>query len=775
MKIKNSIILFAILAHHNSNWADCANPNIEQILQLPDNKKNDTVMVSFDYTNESIINIINQLTAAQGINILFPADLQKIELNVTLNLSHKISLTEAWNIVNTFLEIAGFALVPKGITYEIMVNKDANKEALATYINIHPEQLPNDESRVKYLYYLQNISLTNPNNKSKANIEAILKDMLVGIPATNNYTIDTKANCIIIINKTSNIKAVMGIIMALDQEGFREAIEIVPLKHTNAKNIVDLLGKIIDNKKGNAQFRYGAPYGATGGSEEDLYFSKNTSTVVIERSNSIAIMGRIDAVEKVKNFIIKYLDVPVTSEKSIIHIKELQHVDAVELTKVLQKIIKERTTNLQSSSQKDALSEVIITAEQGIEKIEQIKQLEIKKTSATQSTTPEKNKSEGSAVSGSNSLIIAAREPEWKILEKLIDEIDQPQMQIAIEALIVDLVISDTSKIAAQTRNLNMSGDPQTFNFQSSQIGAPVLNYNSSTVGSSTTLTPTENGLASTLLTAGIASNNSLGSQLAGLADANSTLISFDDGNGIASLLQILSSYNNAKVLSQPFLTTRNHQQAAISSSNQRLVNGTVQQQSVGGPSIIKKDTITADLKIDILPRISKSGNINLEIIVHASEFAKEGNSSNNTILKRTIQTNANVSDKQVLVIGGLTKVRNINEVSGTPILSKIPIIGNIFKKRAQTYDKSTLMVFISPKIIKPRNNGISKFVQNKLDEVMQEIKLDELAFNSLADPITRILFPVQAAKTNELISDFAAQTAFKEQTSNGPISSKIK
>ncbi len=774
--------------------ADTSTPNI-------------ATKVDFDYTNEKLINIINKLASKQGINILFPSDLSKLDIEVSISLPNPITIVEAWQLVNNFLEIVGYLLVPKGVTYEIMPNKEVSREPLSTNINVHPESLPNNDQVVRYLYYFQNINLKSANSKSKANLETILKDMLPiaagsslgslakdsGVPPFAGYLFDSKANCLIITGKTSNIKSAMNIIMNLDSEGFREAIEVVPLKHTNAKTVCDLLNKVIQDKKSSTTYRYGSSSSDSSDSKEDeLYFSKNTSIVPIDRNNSVAIMGKIDAVEKIKHFIIKYLDVAVDSGKSLIHIKELHHIDSGELAKVLQKIIRARTEGTQTSSQKDPLGDVIITSEQD-EEIEKIEQLEIKKNGVGESPKSKPKKTgNGSAMTGNNCLVIAAREPEWQVLEKLIEEIDQPMEQVAIEALIIDLIVTDDNLLAAQTRNLNGTGVPQPADFQSAQIGTqtaqvngstgqlggPVLDYIKTTVDGDTTYVPTPQGLAADLITAGkLTSAGTIEEQLVkivNLTKRGSTLLSFSDGDGIASLLQVFSGYSNAKVLSQPFITTRNHQQAAMTSSAERLVPGAVQEQSVGGPAIIKQDIIAADLKIDILPRISHAGAINLEIIVHASEFKTES-LLDNTILKRKIQTNANVSDKQVLVIGGLTRVISRDLSSGLPIISKIPILGSLFRRRNQVLEKSTLMVFISPKIIKPRA-GINKFTKNKINEAMENIKVDELAFDNLADPITRILFKSQASEANAIISDFADQINFKEPSkNNGPILSKIK
>ncbi len=776
MKIKYINVIFSLATAFSQMgliMAECkvdanaADRNTKQLLQLTEQKKSGQTLVKFNYVNENLINIINELAEAQGINILFPTDLQKIEFNVTLNRPNKITIQEAWCIVNTFLDIMGYALVPRGLSYEITLNRDMSREALDTYINIHPDQLPNDDRKIKYLYYLQNINLSSPTG-GRNNLETILRDMLPGIPSSNNIKSDTKANCLILISRADAIKSAMQIVIALDKEGFREAIEIIPLKHTNAGNIVKLLNELIQNKSSSQQYRYG-PYGGgmpnTG--PDETYFAKNTNVVAIERNNAVAIMGKTDSVNKIKNFISKYLDIAVDANKAILHTKELQYLEAEDLAKILQRLVKAKVDNMQASSSKDALSEVIITAEK-TSKAETLKQLDIIKDKdkvQTQNPTASTNQ----YVSSSNSLIVAAREPEWQTIEALINEIDQPQPQIIIETLIVDLSISDNSKLASQLRNVNQYGNPQAFNFQSSQIGGPVLNYSGSP------LTPTTNGLASDLLSAGQLSGTTVTKQLAGLVDKGSTLISFNDGDGIAALLSLFKGQSNAKVLSQPFMTTLNNKQTSITLSDKRIVAGAVSQQSTGGPVILKNDTITADLKLDILPRISRTGTVNLEIIVHASEFQDPGSEDNNTILTRKIQTNANVSDQQVLVIGGLTKISDKTSKSGLPIISKIPIIGNLFKKRSQLSEKTTLMVFISPKIIQPRTDGINDFTQNQLSFAKRELVKEDRVFDNLSDPITRILFSAKGQGNSDLIQDFSEKTIFEDNKKNGAISKAIQ
>ena len=187
-------------------------------------------------------------------------------------------------------------------------------------------------------------------------------------------------------------------------------------------------------------------------------------------------------------------------------------------------------------------------------------------------------------------------------------------------------------------------------------------------------------------------------------ATEGTTVLTFDNGNGVSQILEILNNYTNASILSQPYVTTKNHKQASIVVSDNKLVAGSVRQESVGGPVIQPLDWIKPIYTVDILPRISSLGDINLEVSVAANSFAAVG-ASVTTTYRRT-KTNSNVNNKEVLVIGGLMRNTNTDVQSETSPFSKIPIIGNLFKSRERIQEKSILMIFISPTIIKPRIEG---------------------------------------------------------------------
>src|SRR5690606_17170754 len=86
-----------------------------------------------------------------------------------------------------------------------------------------------------------------------------------------------------------------------------------------------------------------------------------------------------------------------------------------------------------------------------------------------------------------------------------------------------------------------------------------------------------------------------------------------------------------------------------------------------------------------------------------------EGELENLTGLRfsdKTLTTNVVVGDQEVVVIGGLTQNSFVNTVQGVPILSAIPILGNLFKQDVTENNKSELVIVVTAEIIeKPRTH----------------------------------------------------------------------
>src|SRR5438132_5469456 len=129
----------------------------------------------FNYENEDIITIINALATLKNLNIIFPPG-DILNVKVTLHMEKKVTLTQAWDILNTLLDVAGFFIVPQGSLMRIVRSgKEISREPVPTYIGTDPHDLPNNDQPIRYLYYLANIKVSDD---QQSELMGILKDLL---------------------------------------------------------------------------------------------------------------------------------------------------------------------------------------------------------------------------------------------------------------------------------------------------------------------------------------------------------------------------------------------------------------------------------------------------------------------------------------------------------------------------------------------------------------------------------------------------------------------
>lgn len=696
--------------------------------------------IPFNLVNERLVDLITKLASRKKVNPVLPQNDTKLSaITVNFRMPHKITIQKAWDLMTTMLKIAGYSLVYKKDFIQILATTDINGVASPIYINEPLVFLPNNDSTIRYIYYFENINLGDQSSNSKANLTTIFNDMLPQA-AQQNFIFDETFNCVMVTGSSRNIKDVMRIVQELDQTGFREAALVIPLEFATAADVVATLNKLIPGADQQDSFRFPSLLNPKSDSK-GTYFADSTRLVAIERTNSVAILGLKESVAKASDFIKKYLDKPVDSDRITIHVKPLQYLKAEDLAQVMTNLINQQGQSQSTSGETGLagriLKGVIVVAEK-TEAAAAAGGAQIKDTNAELGATIT-TQNQGAMIGGNN-LIVGARQRDWVIVERIIDQLDTLQRQVALEVLVVNLSVAASKALGAQLRGIANAPLPHNEKWQAANLTDPILN--TTTDSSANTIINSVKGLDSNLLQPTL--TNNVATNLATQSGTGATILTFKDNNGIAGVMKILSTYTDATVVSQPYVITTNHKQADISIISTRVVQGSADPQSTGGPVTINNDKIYAALTVNILPRISGDArNINLEIIVRVNEFSNpDVESGNNTILKRTVQTNANVFDKQVLVLGGLATVRENQEIKETPLLGRIPIIGNLFKNQTRDYANQSIMIFISPTIINPRlGGGSNEFTTNKYLRA-REAQIEQMQiFHNLRDPITKYFF----------------------------------
>ncbi len=167
---------------------------------------------------------------------------------------------------------------------------------------------------------------------------------------------------------------------------------------------------------------------------------------------------------------------------------------------------------------------------------------------------------------------------------------------------------------------------------------------------------------------------------------------------GLDLRLSAIEALGKAKLLSTPKIMTLENEQAIIKHGKRIPITtpGTTQ-------GTYTTTYIDANLKITVTPQIAPDGTIYMKMEVNKDEpdYTNKDILGNPAIDTRTVSTQVIVKDGETVVIGGILKSSESDSGSGVPGLSKIPLLGWLFKREAKETSSEELLIFITPRIVK--------------------------------------------------------------------------
>lgn len=288
-----------------------------------------------------------------------------------------------------------------------------------------------------------------------------------------------------------------------------------------------------------------------------------------------------------------------------------------------------------------------------------------------------------------NTLIIQEVPSKKAGLVKLIDSLDTATPQVLIEARIVESNVTWT-----QSFGITWSGNW----YSGMDASGNVLTTKGGTTGS-----------ASSNLYSLHNFNNQSGWPNFGTGDfavslpptASNGFIDLVLGNITGSFfldvrLAALENTGRARVLSAPRVVTQDNEKATIESGRQIPIR-------VATTDKISVIFVNATLKLDVTPQISADGNVNMTVDItnDSVDFANAEPGNPPPIIKKEAKTVLKVRDGQTAVIGGVFVTNEGISQNGLPFLSKIPVLGWLFKNRTKTRTNDELLIFLTPKIVR--------------------------------------------------------------------------
>ncbi|MEQ1556431.1 MAG: type II secretion system protein GspD, partial [Gallionella sp.] len=149
-------------------------------------------------------------------------------------------------------------------------------------------------------------------------------------------------------------------------------------------------------------------------------------------------------------------------------------------------------------------------------------------------------------------------------------------------------------------------------------------------------------------------------------------------------------------------ITLDNDEAKIVVGQNVPFVTGQYTTQAAAGvnpfQTVERKDI---GLTLKVKPQISQGGTVKLAIYQETSAISPTVNAAGLITSKRSIDTNVLVDDGQIIVLGGLIDDNLQDNEESVPGLGSIPWLGNLFKYRVRTHNKTNLMVFLRPTVIR--------------------------------------------------------------------------
>ena len=541
------------------------------------------------------------------------------------------------------------------------------------------------------------------------------------ISREGSLTANRSANSLVVADYADNIRRIRDLIRQIDRDS--AATQIVNLDNAGAREIATALQGLAGQG------------GGEGGRSP-------VSIAAVDSSNAIALRGDPTSVARFAAMA-KQLDERAQSGAEI-RVYRLEFANAETLLQTVQSLIGGQSGNSQSSD----LPPVAVATSGG--------------TPAPVSA-PVIASASGSGVNGiggrgplvvtryegTNALIVAANPEVQRTLGELIRQLDTRPEQVLVEAIVVEIGNEAAKKLGVQflvggkdapfaaTNYTNATPNILTI---AGAVGAEQLSRTTTTINGNTTTTATNSALGDGLQQAAAASILSATGGFGGFAlDVGKNAV-------FGTIINAIAADTESNLLATPHIVTLNNQKAKflvgqevpVSTGEQLSANfenafRTVQRQEVG-------------IKLEVTPQVNAQGDVKLFLKQEVSSVAGPVSSRSSDLIlnKREFETTLTVGDGQLLAIGGLLNDDERRTIERIPLLSDIPLIGELFKSRSRSRSKTNLMVFIRPTILRSREDG-DRLTARRYDYVRD---------------MQRVRNPDMEPSIDELLRDYMGATA---------------
>lgn len=618
--------------------------------------------VQLNFVDADIQAVVRALSRATGQQFLVDP---RVKGNLTLVSEGQVPAHQAYDMLLAALRMQGFSVVDVGGVAQVVPEADAKLLGGPMY-SAGSSGMQTRTFRLQY--------------ENAVNLIPVLRPIVSPNNPINAYPGN---NSIVITDYAENLARVAQIISGIDTPSAIDT-DVVQIQNGIAVDIAAMVSQLLENQGADP--------------------TQKINVIGDPRSNSIIIRsGSPERTELARNLIYK-LD-NAQSNPSNMHVVYLRNAQAGKLAQSLRGLL---TGESESGVSDEARSK--LSAMGGGQNTPQGSSAQNSSgtptgsgvqagygqsnTATTGTNSPSKDQDTAFSAGGvtiqadatTNTLLISAPDPLYRNLREVIDMLDQRRAQVVIESLIVEVNEDDATEFGVQWQAGNLGGK--------GGFGGVNLGGSGVVTTGKTSLDVLPKGLN------------------IGVVDGTVDIPGIGKVLDLKVLARALKSRGGTNVLSTPNLLTLDNEAASIFVGQTiPFVTGSYVTGG-GGTSNNPFQTVQREevgLKLNVRPQISEGGTVKLDIYQEVSSVDARTSVTAGTVTnKRAIDTSILLDDGQIMVLGGLLQDGYSQSNDAVPWLSDIPGLGALFRNEKRSVNKTNLMVFLRPYIIRDSGAGRS-------------------------------------------------------------------
>jgi len=262
-----------------------------------------------------------------------------------------------------------------------------------------------------------------------------------------------------------------------------------------------------------------------------------------------------------------------------------------------------------------------------------------------------------------NTLIIISAPAQYEELEKIIEKLDIPRQKVLVEAMVAEISLDKLLNLGVEWATVD--------EFRPAKAHQPFGGTNF--------------GMSPELLS-GTLYGMSLGMYK-------------NEATNIGALVNLYTTDSDVNILSTPYLLVNNNQEAEIK-VGKRVPMVTASRLTEDETVVKTYSYEDVGIVLKITPQINPEGFVTLKIHQELQKVLEETIHDAPVLAKRETDTTITVMDGQTIVIGGLLREDKSVVERRVPGLGRIPGLGWLFKRKMETTEKISLVIFLSPHVV---------------------------------------------------------------------------